>query len=154
MPNAIELQNITKAFPGVLANDHVNITVEEAEIDENAVPWTPDFQPVFEDAEEAGEELEASAATVWAAGVSPVTGTWTFCPSLRTAARLMVLVSASALSPPAASTASRTLGELPSSSKTPGLDTAPSTCTMTLFWAAAWFVSPPESSSLPEPPSA
>ena len=34
--------------------------VEEAEIDENAVPWTPDFQPVFEDAEEAGEELEAS----------------------------------------------------------------------------------------------
>ena len=32
MPNAIELQNITKAFPGVLANDHVNITVEEAEI--------------------------------------------------------------------------------------------------------------------------
>ncbi len=32
MPNAIELKGITKRFPGVLANDNVNLTVAEGEI--------------------------------------------------------------------------------------------------------------------------
>ena len=32
MTNAIELIGITKRFPGVLANDNVNLTVEEGEI--------------------------------------------------------------------------------------------------------------------------
>ncbi len=32
MPNAIELRGITKRFPGVLANDNVNLTVAEGEI--------------------------------------------------------------------------------------------------------------------------
>ena len=32
MPNAIELIGITKGFPGVVANDNVNLTVEEGEI--------------------------------------------------------------------------------------------------------------------------
>ena len=32
MPTVLELQGITKAFPGVLANDHINLTLEEGEI--------------------------------------------------------------------------------------------------------------------------
>ena len=32
MPTAIELIDITKRFPGVVANDHVNLTVEQGEI--------------------------------------------------------------------------------------------------------------------------
>ncbi len=32
MPPVLELRGITKAFPGVLANDHINLTLEEGEI--------------------------------------------------------------------------------------------------------------------------
>jgi simple sugar transport system ATP-binding protein len=32
MPPVLELRDITKAFPGVLANDHINITLEQGEI--------------------------------------------------------------------------------------------------------------------------
>ncbi|MFQ6000984.1 MAG: ABC transporter ATP-binding protein [Anaerolineae bacterium] len=32
MPPVLELRNITKAFPGVLANDHIDLTLEEGEI--------------------------------------------------------------------------------------------------------------------------
>lgn len=32
MPPVLELRGITKAFPGVLANDHINLTLEEGEV--------------------------------------------------------------------------------------------------------------------------
>jgi ABC-type uncharacterized transport system ATPase subunit len=32
MPTVLELHGITKAFPGVLANDHINLTLEQGEI--------------------------------------------------------------------------------------------------------------------------
>ena len=32
MPSVLELRGITKAFPGVLANDHIDLTLEEGEI--------------------------------------------------------------------------------------------------------------------------
>ena len=32
MTPVLELRNITKRFPGVLANDHINLTLEEGEI--------------------------------------------------------------------------------------------------------------------------
>ena len=32
MAPVLELKNITKQFPGVLANDHINLTLEEGEI--------------------------------------------------------------------------------------------------------------------------
>ena len=32
MPPILELRNITKQFPGVLANDHIDLTLEEGEI--------------------------------------------------------------------------------------------------------------------------
>jgi len=32
MPPVLELRSITKAFPGVLANDHINLTLEQGEI--------------------------------------------------------------------------------------------------------------------------
>ena len=32
MPPVLELRNITKQFPGVLANDHINLTLEDGEI--------------------------------------------------------------------------------------------------------------------------
>src|SRR5512136_10201 len=32
MPPVLELRGITKTFPGVLANDHIDLTLEEGEI--------------------------------------------------------------------------------------------------------------------------
>src|SRR5512141_1396415 len=32
MPTVLELRNITKSFPGVLANDHISFTLEQGEI--------------------------------------------------------------------------------------------------------------------------
>ena len=32
MTPILELKNITKTFPGVLANDHINLTLEKGEI--------------------------------------------------------------------------------------------------------------------------
>src|SRR5512139_3457893 len=32
MPPVLELRGITKAFPGVLANDHIDLTLEQGEI--------------------------------------------------------------------------------------------------------------------------
>ncbi|MGD1994167.1 MAG: ABC transporter ATP-binding protein [Anaerolineae bacterium] len=32
MPPVLELRNVTKAFPGVLANDHINLTLEEGHV--------------------------------------------------------------------------------------------------------------------------
>jgi len=32
MPPILELRGITKSFPGVLANDHINLTLNEGEI--------------------------------------------------------------------------------------------------------------------------
>ncbi|MBN1178209.1 MAG: ATP-binding cassette domain-containing protein, partial [Anaerolineae bacterium] len=32
MPPVLELRGITKAFPGVLANDHIDLSLEEGQI--------------------------------------------------------------------------------------------------------------------------